>query len=138
MRLRLGVANVLWSAGRRVLTDTLLYLSSPVILSLHACFIKHRAGELNSDELERIVTILQNPAQFKIPTWFLNRQKDIIDGKNSQILSNQLDSKLREDLERLKRIRNHRGIRHYWGVKVRGQHTCTTGRRGRVMAGKKK
>ena len=78
------------------------------------------------------MTILQNPTQFKIPTWFLNRQKDITDGKNSQILSNAVDSKLRDDLERLKRMRNHRGIRHYWGVKVRGQHTKTTGRRGKT------
>ena len=87
-----------------------------------------RAGELNSDELERIVTIIQNPTQFKIPTWFLNRQKDIVDGKNSQILSNGVDSKLRDDLERLKKIRAHRGLRHYWGLRVRGQHTKTTGR----------
>jgi ribosomal protein S13 len=87
----------------------------------------YRAGDLNSDELERIVTILQNPTQFKIPTWFLNRQKDIVDGKNSQILSNGVDSKLREDLERLKKIRAHRGLRHFWGVRVRGQHTKTTG-----------
>jgi ribosomal protein S13 len=86
-----------------------------------------RAGELNSDELERIVTIIQNPTQFKIPTWFLNRQKDIVDGKNSQILSNAVDSKLREDLERLKKIRAHRGLRHFWGLRVRGQHTKTTG-----------
>lgn len=87
----------------------------------------HSAGELNSDELERIVTIIQNPTQFKIPTWFLNRQKDIVDGKNSQILSNGVDSKLRDDLERLKKIRAHRGLRHYWGLRVRGQHTKTTG-----------
>jgi len=86
------------------------------------------AGELNSDELERIVTIIQNPTQFKIPTWFLNRQKDIVDGKNSQILSNGVDSKLREDLERLKKIRAHRGLRHFWGLRVRGQHTKTTGK----------
>lgn len=85
------------------------------------------AGELNSDELERIVTIIQNPTQFKIPIWFLNRQKDIVDGKNSQILSNGVDSKLRDDLERLKKIRAHRGLRHYWGLRVRGQHTKTTG-----------
>ena len=45
----------------------------------------YSAGELNPDELERIVTILQNPTQYKIPTWFLNRQKDIIDGKNAQV-----------------------------------------------------
>ena len=70
-----------------------------------------RAGELNSDELERIVTIITNPTQFKIPSWFLNRQKDIIDGRDSQVLSNGLDSKMRDDLERLKKIRNHRGLR---------------------------
>ncbi|KIY48974.1 hypothetical protein FISHEDRAFT_42292 [Fistulina hepatica ATCC 64428] len=95
--------------------------------------LNKRAGELNSDELERIVTIIQNPTQFKIPTWFLNRQRDIVDGKNYQILSNGVDSKLREDLERLKKIRAHRGLRHYWGLRVRGQHTKTTGRRGKTV-----
>lgn len=86
---------------------------------------------------------MQNPRQYKIPDWFLNRQKDIKDGKYSQvweialglivkcvcferllanismlwfqILANNLESKLREDLERLKKIRAHRGLRHYWG-----------------------
>ncbi|PWN94619.1 ribosomal protein S13 [Tilletiopsis washingtonensis] len=100
--------------------------------------LSKRAGELNSDELERIVTIFQNPAEFKIPAWFLNRQKDIVDGKNSQLLSNGVDSKLRDDLERLKKIRAHRGLRHFWNLRVRGQHTKTTGRRGRTVAGKKK
>ncbi|THH15471.1 hypothetical protein EW146_g5011 [Bondarzewia mesenterica] len=95
--------------------------------------LNKRAGELNSDELERIVTIIQNPTQFKIPTWFLNRQRDIVDGKNSQILSNGVDSKLRDDLERLKKIRAHRGLRHSWGLRVRGQHTKTTGRRGKTV-----
>jgi ribosomal protein S13 len=94
-------------------------------LNLTKCF---RAGELNSDELERLVTIIQNPTQFKIPLWFLNRQRDIVDGKNSQILSNSVDSKLRDDLERLKKIRAHRGLRHFWGLRVRGQHTKTTGK----------
>lgn len=50
----------------------------------------------------------------------------------------QLDSKLREDLERLKKIRAHRGMRHYWGLRVRGQHTKTTGRRGRTVGVSKK
>ena len=58
---------------------------------------------------------MSNPRQYKIPDWFLNRQKDIKDGKYSQIMSNNLDTKLREDLERLKKIRVHRGLRHYWG-----------------------
>lgn len=83
---------------------------------------------------------MTNPRQYKIPDWFLNRQKDIVDGKYSQVSSNVIhfiwireqdelikknvslqlmssnwDSKIREDLERLKKIRAHRGLRHYWG-----------------------
>ncbi|XP_074616230.1 small ribosomal subunit protein uS13 isoform X2 [Acropora palmata] len=97
-----------------------------------------RAGELTDDEVDRVVTIMQNPRQYKIPDWFLNRQKDIRDGKYSQLLSNNLESKLREDLERLKKIRAHRGLRHYWGLRVRGQHTKTTGRKGRTVGVAKK
>ncbi|KAG4302885.1 hypothetical protein PCANB_000831 [Pneumocystis canis] len=92
-----------------------------------------RAGELTAEELERIVTIIQNPIAYKIPAWFLNSQRSITDGKNSQVLANQLDNKLRENLERLKKIKAHRGLRHFWGLRVRGQHTKTTGRRGKTV-----
>jgi small subunit ribosomal protein S18e len=97
-----------------------------------------RAGELSHAELERIITIIQNPLEYKIPLWFLNRQRDIRDGSNTQVLANGLDNKMREDLERLKKIRNHRGLRHAWGLRVRGQHTKTTGRRGKTVGVSKK
>ncbi|XP_035583645.1 40S ribosomal protein S18-like [Zalophus californianus] len=97
-----------------------------------------RAGELTEDEVERVITIMQNPRQYKIPDWFLNRQKDVKDGKYSQVLANGLDNKLREDLERLKKIRAHRGLCHFWGLRVRGQHTKTTGRRGHTVGVSKK
>uniref|UniRef100_A0A8C1UEW5 Small ribosomal subunit protein uS13 n=1 Tax=Cyprinus carpio TaxID=7962 RepID=A0A8C1UEW5_CYPCA len=48
--------------------------------------LNKRAGELTDDEVERVVTIMQNPRQYKIPDWFLNRQKDIKDGKYSQLI----------------------------------------------------
>merc|ERR1712157_614738 len=95
--------------------------------------LSKRAGELSEEDVEKIITIMQNPRQYKIPNWFLNRQKDIKDGKTGQVMANFLDNKLREDLERLKKIRAHRGLRHYWGLRVRGQHTKTTGRRGRTV-----
>ena len=34
--------------------------------------------------------------------------------------------------------RNHRGLRHYWGLRVKGQHTKTTGRRGKTVGVAKK
>ncbi|MCD9637881.1 ribosomal 40S subunit protein S18B [Datura stramonium] len=97
-----------------------------------------RAGELSAAELDSLMVVVANPRQFKIPDWFLNRQKDYKDGKFSQVTSNALDMKLRDDLERLKKIRNHRGLRHYWGLRVRGQHTKTTGRRGKTVGVSKK
>ncbi|KAF8783173.1 40S ribosomal protein S18 [Argiope bruennichi] len=100
--------------------------------------LNKRAGELSEEEVEKLITIMSNPRQYKIPDWFLNRQKDIKDGKYSQVTSNGLENKLREDLERLKKIRAHRGLRHYWGLRVRGQHTKTTGRRGRTVGVSKK
>merc|ERR1711974_594380 len=100
--------------------------------------LNKRAGELSEEEVEKIVTIMQNPRQYKIPDWLLNRQKDIKDGKTNQVMANFLDNKLREDLERLKKIRAHRGLRDYWGLRVRGQPTKTTGRRGRTVGVSKK
>lgn len=56
-----------------------------------------RAGELSAGEIDNLMTIVQNPRQFKIPDWFLNRKKDYKDGKYSQVVSNALDMKRRDD-----------------------------------------
>lgn len=111
---------------------------SNLVLKKAEVDLSKRAGDLTAEEIDRIVTIIQNPRQFKIPDWFLNRQKDVRDGKYSQLISNNLDFKLREDLDRLRKIRAHRGLRHMWGLRVRGQHTKTTGRRGRTVGVSKK
>ena len=101
--------------------------------------LNKRAGELSAAELEQLMVIVANPRTFKVPDWFLNRQRDPKDGTTSQLTSSQIDGKLRDDLERLKKIRNHRGLRHYWNLRVKGQHTKTTGRRGRTVGvGRKK
>merc|ERR1711893_22193 len=66
------------------------------------------------------------------------RAGELSDEEVEKVITNVLDSKIREDLERLKKIRAHRGLRHYWGLRVRGQHTKTTGRRGRTVGVSKK
>ena len=101
------------------------------------------AGELSNDEIEKLIAVITNPLQYNIPEWFLNRQKDIETGKYKQIVSNNLQANLREDLNRLKKMRwvwwfgltdrANRGLRHYWNLKVRGQHTKTTGRFGKSV-----
>merc|ERR1712100_556828 len=110
---------------------------SNLILKKAEINLTQRAGNLTKEEVEKVMRILENPQDFNIPLWFLNRQKDWKSGKNFQNYGSQIAISLRDDLERLKKIRSHRGLRHYWGIRVRGQHTKTTGRVGRTMAGKK-
>ncbi|KAG8520828.1 40S ribosomal protein S18 [Galemys pyrenaicus] len=57
----------------------------------------------HKDDVESMVTI-------KIPDCFLNRQKDMKDGKYSQVLANGLDNKFQENLEQLKKIWGHRRL----------------------------
>jgi small subunit ribosomal protein S18e len=45
---------------------------------------------------------------------------------------------MRDDLERMKKCKLHKGLRHYFGLRVRGQHTCSTGRRGKTVGVSKK
>merc|ERR1711918_226637 len=85
------------------------------------------AGMLSQEEVDRIIAIIEDPMKFKIPVWFLNRQHDPVHGKFQQVHAQGMAGSLRDDLERLKKIRAHRGLRHYWGLRVRGQHTKTTG-----------
>ena len=97
-----------------------------------------RAGELTEEEMNRISDIFAKPLEYGIPKWFLNRQRCIKDGTWSQLFSGMVDTRLREDLERMKKIRKHRGLRHHFGLKVRGQHSKSTGRTGKTLGVTKK
>merc|ERR1712196_267781 len=90
--------------------------------------LSKRAGEFLVEKLEKLMEIVTNAQTYKIPIWFLNNQKEYVHGTQTQVSAAQIDSLMRDTIERLKKIRSHRGIRHCWGVRVRGQHTRTTGR----------
>ena len=92
-----------------------------------------RAGELTEEEIEKIVDVVNKPLDYDLPKWILNRKKDVKDGTYTQQVANGWDTKIREDLERMKKMKLHKGLRHYFGLKVRGQHTCSTGRRGKTV-----
>jgi small subunit ribosomal protein S18e len=93
-----------------------------------------RAGEFAVEQLQKLMEIVADPKTYKIPSWFLNNRLEYKDGIDKHVTAS-LESLMRETLERLKKIHAHRGIRHYWGVRVRGQHTKTTGRGGAKFRG---
>merc|ERR1712217_386540 len=87
-----------------------------------------KKGEIDfskrAGELKKLKQIVNEPQDYKIPCWFLNNKKDFKNGSYSQITRDQIKGLLYETLERLKKIRSHRGRRHQLKYKVRGQHTC--------------
>lgn len=97
-----------------------------------------RIGYLTDAVVKKIEDIIANPLKHGIPPWTLNRQKDYKSGEYKLLIGSDLVLTVREDVERLKRIKCWRGIRHALGLKVRGQRTRTTGRVGLTVGVKKK
>lgn len=97
-----------------------------------------KMGELSDDEVERLTKAVENPISAGVPAWKVNRRSDFDTGKDLHLTTSRLIMAQREDVNRLKRIRCYRGIRHERGLKVRGQRTRSTGRKGSVVGVKKK
>ncbi|MBL7118884.1 30S ribosomal protein S13 [Candidatus Bathyarchaeota archaeon] len=94
---------------------------------------KTRAGNLSDKDVQRIEDFLGNPKKYGVPSWYLNRRKDRESGEDLHDTGPDLTLRNRSDIERLRKIQSWRGVRHMLGLKVRGQHTRTTGRTGRSV-----
>lgn len=91
-----------------------------------------RMGNLSDDEIEQLKSAI-NSAEKRLPGWMLNRRKDLLSGSDKHLMGAGHMLQLREDINLLRKIRSYRGIRHERGLKVRGQRTKSTGRRGLVV-----
>ena len=87
-------------------------------------------GHINAEQVASIEKILEDPQSSNFPTWFLNRQKDAETGKDMHLVTSDIAFNIRNDIEREKGIFSWRGYRHMFGLKVRGQRTRCTGRKG--------
>lgn len=97
-----------------------------------------RIGYLTDEEIKKIEDLLSNPLAYDIPSWMLNRRKDYTTGKDMHLIGAELIFYVKQDIEREKKIKSWRGIRHALGLKVRGQRTRTTGRLGLTVGVRKK
>ncbi|MGA2766834.1 MAG: 30S ribosomal protein S13 [Candidatus Bathyarchaeia archaeon] len=97
-----------------------------------------RAGFLTEAEIDRLEEIVKDPAKSGIPSWLLNRRKELETGIDTHLISADLVLRTKMDIEKMKEIKSWRGYRHAYGLKVRGQRTKTTGRAGKALGVKKK
>jgi small subunit ribosomal protein S13 len=94
-------------------------------------------GFLTESQVEEIEKVMRNPSSINVPSWFLNRRKDIDSGENLHLITSDIEFNVRNDIEREKNTNSWRGFRHTYGLKVRGQRTRTTGRKGGAVGVRK-
>ena len=96
-----------------------------------------RVGFITDRELTEIEAAIRNPSKSGMPEWYVNRRKDIDTGSNQHLITSDLDFAITNDIDREKNVMSWRGYRHMFGLRVRGQCTRTTGRRGGAVGVKK-
>jgi small subunit ribosomal protein S13 len=93
---------------------------------------KIKIGNLTEPQIQKLKDVLENIDEYA-PAWMLNHQKDFYTGENLHIISTDVAIRLRDDINLMKMIRCYRGVRHEYGLKVRGQRTSSNGRRGLAL-----
>jgi small subunit ribosomal protein S13 len=96
-----------------------------------------RVGFLTEREVREIEDAIANPAKHGVPEWYLNRKKDTDTGTTHHVITSDLDFAISNDVDREKTVMSWRGYRHMFGLRVRGQRTRTTGRKGGAVGVKK-
>ena len=100
--------------------------------------LEKRVGFLSDTEIRRIEDVMRNIEDYDLPVWLLNRRKDPDTGKDIHLTTSDLDLQIKADVEAMKSTRSWRGYRHAYGLKVRGQRTRTTNRKGKVVGVRKR
>ena len=96
-----------------------------------------RLGTLTEEQVKEIESAIQSTTKAALPEWYYNRRNDPDTGEAKQLLGSDLDFVQKNDIEGERNIQSWKGIRHGLGLKVRGQRTRTTGRKGRTVGVRK-
>ncbi len=89
-------------------------------------------GDLTDEEVSRLIELIEDIPNL-LPSWLLNRQRDLETGEDTHAISTDLSMTEKEDINLLRKIRSYRGIRHETGQKVRGQKSRSNGRTGATV-----
>lgn len=97
-----------------------------------------RLGDLSEVEVQKLEDVMRDPAKYGLPSRLFNRRRGFESGRDSHLIGPDLILSMKTDIDFMKDSRTWKGVRHSLGLKVRGQHTRTTGRKGRAVGVAKK
>ena len=99
-----------------------------------------KAGFMTDAEVAKVDEVIKEPSKFKIPVWMFNRKRDPEDSQDKHLIGSNLTFTQDNDIKMMKKIKSYKGIRHSFGLPVRGQRTRSNFRKnkGKVMGVKRK
>lgn len=95
-------------------------------------------SDLSEADLNRLEEIIAHPEKHGIPEWFYNRRRDPDSGNNVHLTTSQLSFTQKMDINKEKKIKSYKGMRHMFELPVRGQRTRGSFRKGKVVGVSKK
>ena len=90
-----------------------------------------QAGYLTSEEVAALEKVIKNPIAAGLPLWMLNRRNDYESGDDKHLLTGDLLFTHEVDIKRMKKTKSYKGLRHQWGLTVRGQRTGSNFRKNK-------
>lgn len=94
---------------------------------------KSKLGSLPNEDIAKLEKAVTS-AHESLPTWMLNRRRNIEDNSDKHLVTTDLTFSQESDLRTMKKIKSYKGVRHMFGAPVRGQRTRSNFRRNKGKA----
>lgn len=82
-----------------------------------------RTGSLQDEDVKKLEKVITDPLTEGMTPWLLNRRKDFETGEDKHIITGDLIFNVENDIKFMKKIKSYKGVRHIFGLPVRGQRT---------------
>lgn len=106
-------------------------LYANAVLSIAGVEKDTRAGDLMESEIKKIEDVIKSPAKHRVPDWLMNKRKEYESGEDMHLLGSDLVFSIDNDIKRMKKNKTYKGLRHQWGLTVRGQRTKSNFRKNK-------
>jgi len=90
-----------------------------------------KTGHLTDREVTTLEDTLKKIRFSELPDWILNRRRDPETGDDIHLIGPDVKFVRENDIKFLKKTKSYIGLRHQWGVPVRGQRTKSNFRRNK-------
>ncbi|MEM5852850.1 MAG: 30S ribosomal protein S13 [Candidatus Aenigmatarchaeota archaeon] len=92
-----------------------------------------KLGSLSEEEVAKLEEVIKNPIKFGIPSWLLNRRRDPETGLDYHLTGTDLEMTRKLDIQKMIELKSYKGVRHMYGLPVRGQRTRSSFRKGKTV-----